>query len=67
MAFVVGMAAGLTSVAALILGLIAFTSPYNDLGRVYGRVATAFLVIVAIGLWLLFAHLLHRPDRSHLD
>lgn len=67
MTIIVGMAAGLTSVAAVIVGLISFTSAYNDLGRVYGRIAAAALLIVAVGLWLLFAHFLHRADGSDLD
>ncbi|HJR46189.1 MAG TPA: hypothetical protein VJ927_11350 [Actinomycetota bacterium] len=60
MAFIVGMLAGLTSVAALVIGPVAFMSPYNDLGRTWGWIAAVVLGIASIGLWGLFASLLGR-------
>lgn len=58
MAFVTGMLAGLTSVAALIIGSIAFLSPNNDVGRLWGWIAACILGVTSIGLWGLFARLL---------
>lgn len=61
------MAAGLTTLVATTLGVVAFfLSPYNDLGRVYGRVITVFLGLIALNLWVLFRHLLNRfgDDRD---
>ena len=51
MAFVTGMLAGLTSVAALIIGSIAFLSPNNDVGRLWGWIAACILGVTSIGLW----------------
>lgn len=65
MAFLVGMAAGLCTIAAIALGVVTFLmSPFNDLGRVYGRIAAVFLGLIAVSLWVLFGHLLSRFDNE---